>query len=95
MLVVQIFSSQCEGIDLDKDGYFRNYPLNHPLYDVHDGDACLPNLSNDSCLCTDDDGDGFIEICHRMANGEKGTKLIPLSLLSEHLGHGDTCGPCN
>jgi len=44
-------SSQCKGIDVDGDGYFRNYPLNHPLYDVHDGNACLPNLSSSSCLC--------------------------------------------
>ena len=87
-------SSQCKGIDVDKDGYFRNYPSNHPLYDAHDGNACLPNTTNSSCLCIDEDGDGFIEVCHRMANGETRTELVPLSLLSEHLGHGDTCGTC-
>ncbi len=88
-------SNQCMGIDLDQDGYFRNYPTNHPLYDAEDQNVCLPNTSNSNCLCGDTDGDGFIEVCHRKGNGQTSTKRIPLSALSGHLNHGDTCGPCN
>lgn len=88
-------SSQCIGIDSDKDGYFRNYPIDHPLYDSYDENACLPNTQHEGCICVDADNDGFIELCHKKDNGEMLTKNIPISVLPTHLGHGDTCGPCN
>ena len=88
-------ANNCVGIDLDNDGYFGNYPSSHSLHDARDDNACIPNTSNSSCACLDTDGDGFIEICHRMGNGQTKTLLIPLPALSGHLGHGDTCGSCN
>jgi len=88
-------SSQCHGIDNDGDSYFRNYPITHPLYDTYDENACLPNTNNANCACQDEDNDGFIEVCHKKINGQFFTKRIPLSVLPAHLGHGDTCGPCN
>ena len=54
----------CEGLDLDQDSKFGNYPEGHSLYDENDLDACIPNPSASNCGCPDEDGDGYIYISH-------------------------------
>lgn len=92
-----IIAPNCIGIDNDEDGFYRNYPSNHLLYDIDDYNTCIPDVVNVNCICADDDGDGFVVICHKSTIGDvkPKTKRIPLSVLPAHLRHGDTCGPCN
>ncbi len=36
-------NGNCQGIDIDGDGFFGNYPTNLNEYDVDDFNACIPN----------------------------------------------------
>ena len=45
---------------------------------------------NNKCI-PDPDG---IPICHKPGTPAEKTKLVPLSALPGHAGHGDTIGPC-
>ena len=88
-------ANRCKGIDIDGDGFFSNYPSEHPLYDTFDENPCLPASSNQNCPCGDTDNDGFVKVCHIEENGTKVTRFVPISTLFYHLEHGDTCGECN
>lgn len=48
-------AAACNGTDADSDGYFLNFPSNHPQYDPDDTDPCNPDHTADAC---DFDGDG-------------------------------------
>jgi len=93
-----LISSLCMGIDTDGDGFFRNYPITHLQYDIHDENPCLPNFNSEACSCTayfvDKSKKVVVKICHKQGNGGSKTMEIPLSALPAHLGHGDICGPC-
>ncbi|MEM1121089.1 MAG: hypothetical protein AAGJ18_11625, partial [Bacteroidota bacterium] len=88
-------SNACVSIDEDGDGFFRNYPKNHPKYDAYDTNACLPNPRSIHCACGDEDKDGYVEICHKNEQGGRFTKRIPISALPVYLSQGVTCGACN
>ncbi len=47
----------CSPVDLDKDGYYSNYPVGHNKYDPDDKNPCVPDVRVDLC---DFDGDGLI-----------------------------------
>jgi hypothetical protein len=51
--------SNCNLVDLDGDGYFKNLASNHPNYDPDDNDACIPDMNNIHC---DTDKDGVANI---------------------------------
>jgi parallel beta-helix repeat protein len=47
--------------------------------------------------CPDDDGDGFVEICHIPPGHPERARTIrvPVQAAPAHLAHGDYCGPCD
>jgi hypothetical protein len=47
--------------------------------------------------CPDDDGDGFVTICHIPPGHPERARTItvPVQAVAAHLAHGDYCGPCN
>ena len=47
--------------------------------------------------CPDDDGDGFVTICHIPPGHPERARTItvPVQAAAAHLAHGDYCGPCN
>ncbi len=46
-------------IDNDNDGYFANYPVNDPLYDPNDANACNPDVNVGLCVPVDNDSDNY------------------------------------
>lgn len=83
----------CQTIDLDNDGFYRNYPSSHSLFDSNDLNACTPNPQSENCGCSNDDN-GFIFVCHTTANGQKQTLKITLEQWRLRQVVGDTCGKC-
>ncbi len=81
----------CEGLDLDEDSKFGNYPEGHSLYDENDLDACIPNPSASNCGCPDEDGDGYIYISHTTNTGQ--TQLLKITVTQWRLRQavGDVC----
>lgn len=47
----------CSSVDLDKDGYYADFPPGDTLYDTNDNDPCIPNFK--TALC-DFDKDGIV-----------------------------------
>ena len=84
----------CDAQDLDEDGKFGNYPLGHSLYDGNDRNACVPNPQATNCGCPDEDGDGYVFICHTIENGQKQTLKITLEQWRLRQAIGDGCGEC-
>ncbi len=87
-------ASGCIGLDNDLDGFLKNYPKTHPLYDEYDNDPCLPNSSHSDCACPDLEEDGYIFVCHQQANGKKQTLRILKSEWKIRQTIGDICGIC-
>lgn len=86
--------SACQGIDVDRDGKFGNYPISHSLYDDNDQNACTPNSTYESCGCIDEDGDAYIFICHTSLDGVKQTLRIKPEEWQLRNVIGDSCGAC-
>ena len=84
----------CNVQDLDEDGKFGNYPLEHSLYDANDRNACIPNPQAGNCSCPDNDGNGYVFICHITESGQKQTLKITLEQWRLRQILGDTCGEC-
>jgi hypothetical protein len=49
-----------------------------------------------SAGCADEDGDGFVAICHRPPGNPDNSRTLTVSVdaAAAHLEHGDSCGPC-
>ena len=88
------YHESCLAQDLDEDGKFGNYPLGHSLYDGNDRNACIPNPQATNCGCSDEDGNGYIFVCHITENGQKQTLKITLEQWQLRQGIGDICGEC-
>ena len=86
--------SLCHGIDEDGDGLYGNYPVSHSYYDINDQGACIPNSNGTNCDCPNEDGDGFITICHININGQQQTIQITLAEWRLRQAIGDICGKC-
>ena len=61
--------------------------------------GCAPceirELTDTSAGCVDEDGDGFVTICHRPPGNPDNSRTITVSVdAAAHLEHGDSCGPC-
>ncbi|MCB0517406.1 MAG: hypothetical protein H6577_23815 [Lewinellaceae bacterium] len=52
-----IANGNCQPVDADQDGYFKNYPPSHANYDPDDTKPCIPNHTVGVC---DFDGDGMV-----------------------------------
>ncbi len=84
----------CANIDKDEDGFFANYPSDHPLFDQDDRNSCAPNELSADCDCPDSADNGYIFVCHTTSSGNKQTlKVIASDWLSRKT-LGDSCGPC-
>ena len=86
-------SFRCIGIDDDNDGFYRNYPIDHPQYDPHDGNVCLPKANTIICPCIEEDG--LVKICHQITSDSAATKNIPVSALPFFIEIGAICGVCD
>ena len=84
----------CNSVDNDQDGFLKNYPKAHPLYDEYDNDPCLPNSNHSDCACPDIEEDGYIFVCHQHTNGNKQTLRILQSEWKIRQAIGDICGTC-
>ena len=84
----------CYKIDADNDGKFGNYPSSHIDFDINDNNPCIPISINSNCDCPDLDGDGYIEVCHLTADGNKQQLKVFLSSWILRQSIGDTCGSC-
>ncbi len=51
------FPGECLPTDIDGDGYFSDFPPNHPSFDPDDFNPCVPDNTAGTC---DFDGDGII-----------------------------------
>ncbi|MBI5914063.1 MAG: hypothetical protein HY842_01700, partial [Bacteroidetes bacterium] len=49
--------SPCIPTDIDNDGYYADYPPDHPAFDPNDNNACIPDHTTGVC---DFDGDGVV-----------------------------------
>ena len=60
------------------------------------GCATTEGSMNISGGCVDEDGDGFVTICHRPPGNPDNSRTITVSVdaAAAHLEHGDSCGPC-
>mgnify|MGYP001303743967 CR=1 FL=1 len=66
------FPGECLPTDIDGDGYYGDYPPNHPLFDPNDFNACIPDFTAGMCdfdgdgipnyLDNDDDNDGVADV---------------------------------
>ena len=56
----------------------------------------IRELTNIPADCADEDGDGFVTICHRPPGNPDNSRTITVSVdaAAAHLEHGDSCGPC-
>ena len=86
----------CQGMDRDQDGCFANYPFDHELYDGDDYNACFPLPTTQDCDCSDNDGDGYIEVCHGKEDTDVKGKTLRVRIVDwlARKRLGDTCGPC-
>lgn len=87
-------SGTCSALDADGDGYFANYPVEHPLFDPKDDNQCMPQSVGGVCPCPDEDGDGKIIVCQFAGTPQQKTKKISVLLWPFYQQAGSTCGPC-
>ena len=86
---------KCKELDNDNDGCYPNYRTDHALFDPDDWNTCYPLPNSPDCSCADEDGDGYILVCHGKEDGFIGRKIkIPISEWVARQALGDICGPC-